>query len=61
MYFSASKRVVFSYFAKVPPDHGGFPLIPFTVFVDHVKIFNSGPMQHLRRSSFWQKVSNGCC
>ena len=30
-------------------------VVPFSIFVDHVRIFSSGTMQHLRWSSLSQK------
>ena len=48
--FMASRRVSFSYFPKIAIDHGD-ALDTFRIFVDHVVIFNSSPMQHLRWSS----------
>ena len=51
--FTASMRVSVSYFLKVAIDHGGFPPIPFRIFVD-VTIFTSSPMQHLRSSCMIQ-------
>ena len=57
--FRTSRRVRFPYFPKVPLDHGDrCPLIPFRVFMDHVTIFSSSPMQQLRWSSSWQLIGN---
>ena len=36
----------FPYFPKVALDHGRCLPTPFTIFEDHVTIFNSSPMQH---------------
>ena len=35
------------------------PPIPSEFFMNHVTIFNSSPMQHLRWNSLWRKISNG--
>ena len=35
----------------------GCPLIPFRIFVNHVTIFSSSPMQQAR-CSLWQEISN---
>ena len=39
--FKTSRRVGFSYFPKFALDYGG-------IFVDHVTVFSSNPMQQLR-------------
>ena len=57
--FRASRRASFSYFRKVALDNvcvfgRGEPLILFRVFMDHVTIFNSSSMQHLRWSYGWK-------
>ena len=41
----------------------GCPLIHLRIFVGHVTIFISSPMQHLRWSSLWQKmeITGNCC
>ena len=46
-----SRRVSFSYFSKVAFDHKRWSLILFRNFMDHVTIFCTNPMQHLRWSS----------
>ena len=38
-----------------PPPHAPPPLTPFRIFVDHVTIFSSSPMQHLRWSFMTKK------
>ena len=35
------RRVSFSYFPKIVLDYGSVPLMPFRIFLHHVKIFNS--------------------
>ena len=50
--FKTSRRVSFSYFPKIALDHSDALLIPFKIFVDHVTIFNSSPMQYLRTLCF---------
>ena len=45
--------------AKVALNHGGCTLITFIIFVNHVTIFNSSPMQHVRWSSLREKIDNG--
>ena len=62
--FRASRRVSFSYFLQIV----GVTRILFKIlvyhvtmlgiFVDHVTIFNSSPVQHLRWSSLSQKIGN---
>ena len=47
--FRASRMVSFSYFPKVALDYGGCP--PILIFMDHLTIFNSSPVQHLRWGS----------
>ena len=36
-----------------------YPLIPFRIFEDHVKILSLSPIQQLRCSSLWQEIGNG--
>ena len=38
---------------------GMWPQILYKIFVNHVTIFNSSPVQYLRWSSFWQKIGHG--
>ena len=52
------QRVSFSYFSKLHSIMGGAFSIPLKIFVGYVTIFNSSPIQHLRWSSLWQKISN---
>ena len=33
-------------------------VVPFSIFIDHVRIISSSPMQHLRWSSLPQKNGN---
>ena len=57
--FKISRKVSFSCFPKVALDHGErCPLVPFRVFVDHITIFSSDPMQQLRWKSLWQEIGN---
>ena len=48
--FRASRRMIFSYFSNTVLDPGGCPPITFRIFVDHVIIFSTSPVQHLRLS-----------
>ena len=51
--FRASRRLSFSYFPKDALDNCGCPSIPFGIFMDQIKKFNSSPMHYLRWSSLW--------
>ena len=57
--FGASRRVSFSYFPKVKPDHGVVPqyLTEF-LWIIFITLFNSSPMQHQRWSSLGQEIGN---
>ena len=47
--FRAYRSVSFAYFPKAALDNKegkGQPSIPFRIFVDHVTLFNSNPIQH---------------
>ena len=53
-------------FPRLYSKMGGCPPIPFRIFVDHVKLSSSRPVQHQRWSSSWQKIGNSwlladCC
>ena len=49
----------FPYFPKAALNHGGCPLIPFRIFMDNIKIFNSSFMQHLKMELFvTKKIGN---
>ena len=54
----ASNRASFSSFHKVMFKQEWCPKIPFRIVVDHITIFHSSPMQHLRWSSLRQKLGN---
>ena len=63
-YFFGHLRVSFYYFPNTALNYEGFPpLIPFRIFVDHVAIFSSSHMQHLRWCTLWQKmvIAGNCC
>ena len=55
--FRVSREWVFHIFSRLYSIIGAAPWYLDTpwIFVDHVTIFSSGTMQHLRWSSLWQK------
>ena len=53
--FRASRRVSFSYVPNSAPDHGGCPRIPIRIFVNHVPIFSSSPIQTSKMELFVTK------
>ena len=59
MYFQGIEKGKFFIISQDCSQSGELPPMPFRIFVDHVTIFNSSPMQHLRWSSSWQKKVNG--